>query len=193
MEPRIIKQAQILTPDDFAELRIVDWNRWNYPRQASAAQNMPKWLISCWYTIIGYDLRNEPLREGFKWGHQGDAHHSTGHQYWSFFKRVFPDGEIEFADAPDFSGYFVTNGVRHEFMGDIDTISASAFFLDVVPRLNKGDLWITVHEQRQIIIEASYDINDVLHSRIEVLLEIDTPPVARLKAPETLRQMGLWS
>lgn len=173
MEATVVRQAQIETPEDFASLQIVDWNRWRYP---GTPMSHAKWLVSCWYTIIECDLRHEPLQDGFEWSlddgewrHSGYAHNVVGHQYWSLFKRCHPDGEIHFADSPDFSGYFMADGVKNEFMGDIGTVSASAFFLDVVPRMRKGSLWITVHEQQQIIIEASYDIERVAHERLAAL------------------------
>lgn len=198
MEPVILKQAQIKTLDDFASLQIVDWNRWRYP---GAPMSHAKWLISCWYTIVEYDLRDEPLRAGFawlrdsgEWGHSGHAHNVIGHQYWSLFKRCYPDGEIHFADSPDFSGYFMADGVKNEFMGDVGTVSASAFFLDVVPHMSKGTLWITVHERHQILIEASYDIERVSHDQMATLLGLDTLPVApsAVRTPTVLKQLGLW-
>jgi len=167
MEPVIIKQAEIVTPNDFTDLEIVDWNRWRYGGLASAMASLPRWLISCWYTVIEYDLGKEPLRDGFDWGHYGAPHHHLGHQYWSFFQRAFPGGEITFSDAPDFSGFFLSDdGVKNEFIGDIGQVSASAFFLNALPHFHKGTLWITVHTNQQIIIESSYDIEMAIRENV---------------------------
>lgn len=162
----IVRQGQITKPQDFVDLHIVDWGRYTYGNVLDAMQGLSQRLISCWYTIIKCDLTKEPLLEGFDWEHVGN-HVSTGHSYWSYFKRCFPKSEISFSDAPDFSGQFVFNdGTIKRFYGDIGVVSASAFFLDAVPRMREGDLWISVNDDHQTIIEASYDIAGFISNKL---------------------------
>jgi hypothetical protein len=82
-------------------------------------------------------------------------------------------GTLLFHDMPDFSGTMIFDDPEYQvsFWGDIGQVSASTFGIDVLPHVQKGDLWISVvNHDTHIIVEFLEDIGRLLHERIAALL-----------------------
>jgi hypothetical protein len=53
--------------------------------------------------------------------------------------------------------------VQRNIYGDIGQVSVSTFVLEVLPRLRKHDLWVSVlNDRRQVILEPLVDLHDLI-------------------------------
>jgi hypothetical protein len=167
---KVLKKGRFESSIDLMKLNIIDWNRLNgfWDDPGKALESIASWFIGCaTYTVIEYDLRNVPDRDDFPgWDHVGH-HENMGRLFWNDFFYHFPDGKLQFADAPDFYGSFPPDelGRRAPFWGDIGKISASGFTL-TQKQMPAHSLWISVVSvNRQVLIEPLYDIQGLFCDR----------------------------
>lgn len=183
---KLIEQKVITSQYDFVRLGIIDWNRLNgtSPNIAQAMQDISSWFIDTTaYTIIEHDLSAAPKRDDFpEWHHIGNTHEGLARLFWNDFKYCYPEGELIFSDEPDFYGtmkdsalkvpedrlFYETETMGHaHFWGDIGQVSASAFALTAIRKMQKGDLWISLlSKNRQVIIEALDDLNKNFYRQV---------------------------
>ena len=165
---KILEQKVISSQDDIVKLNIIDFKRCNglWENNFLKALNaVSPWLIgNVMYTVIQEDMRVYPQRNDFpEWEHVGN-HKYMAKLYWNMFYAKF-DGTLLFHDAPDFSGLLKFDNGEVNFYGDIGQVSVSAFGVDVLPKLNRGDLWISIaSEQQHTILEFMCDVGSTLKS-----------------------------
>jgi hypothetical protein len=165
----IVDHGFIRNAGDFLRLNLVDWARatrshWK-SEQDAIDRIAPVFVNRFGYKIVDLDLDAFPERDDFPgWKHVGN-HEEIGRLYWNHFKHDFPDSDLHFHDSPDFSGIIRYTDQRKDhypynefyFYGDIGKVSPVAI-LDSMHAAVKNTLWITVvSEQRQIILEPTFD------------------------------------
>lgn len=141
-------------------------------------QNIGNWMIGRTYlTHLEVDMRQFPEVPGFPaWDHVGTHHIPLARLYWNMFHATTP-GELQFHDAPDFSGllYLEQGKPPIAFQGDIGQVSLSTFAIDVLPQMHKGDLWISIIDERHhVLIEFLEDIGALIHGGVTRALGLDT-------------------
>lgn len=185
---KVLEQYHITTLVDVGRMKSFDFHRLNglwEDNPVHAMQSVGNWLIGRAYvTLIEGDLRAFPEYPGFQWQHTGSSHEPLGRLFWNMFHATF-EGELFFHDSPDFSGSMHFEADEDgpartvSFSGDIGQVSASTFAIDVLPQMEKGDLWISVFDERHhLIMEVLDDIGANLRKRLEKLYgleEIGTP------------------
>lgn len=163
---KVLEQKEFSSPEDIGNLHIIDFNRcnglWNN-NPFKAIQAVSSMLVGrASYTVIDHDLRMYPDRNDFPtWQHAGD-HYDLGRLYWNMFHATYV-GELRFSDMPDFSGTLTTTaGVIQNIYGDIGVVSVSSFAVEALVRMNTGDIWVSVlDEKTQVILEATEDIGSL--------------------------------
>ncbi len=186
---------------EFESLRIVDINRsiqkyGSMPHMGyvRALEGIAKFFVEKFvYTWHTFNPDEYPVRKDCpKITHPGAArkyemlsgclkdftrHEQMGREYHSWFKANHPDGEIEFAMAPDFRGR-LADGTH--FVGDFGQVGWPTLirtFMDV--RMVPGALWITVPETgKHLILECQINMSEYVQA--VHLAEFDKP-----KRPKT--------
>jgi hypothetical protein len=178
----IVEQKYITSLRDIGRLNVIDFNRCNRYWENNFVRAL-EYIGNCLintsaYTIVHEDMRAYPDRDDFPdWEHVGKTHRPLGKLYWNMFHALY-EGKLIFHDMPDFSGtmFFDSPISQVSFLGDIGRVSASTFGLEVLPNVNRGDLWISVVSyDTHIIIEFLEDIGRFLHAGVSQLLEISLP------------------
>lgn len=185
---KVIEQEMIDSQEDLVKLGIIDWNRLNGTslNMAEAMRDISGWLIgSAVYTVAESDLTLAPQRDDFpEWGHEGNAHMALARLFWNDFKYHHPTSELILVDEPDFYGtlkseepspalkedrsfYWSDEKGHAHFWGDIGQVSASAFALTVIRKMKKGDIWISVlNEKQQVVIEATENLQQKFYKYV---------------------------
>jgi hypothetical protein len=177
----IIKQGVISSVEEIGSLKIMDFSRCNGVWQnnpVTAMKVAEKWMVGRMrYTILEIDMSKYSQRNDWPgWKHTGH-HEPLGRMYWNcFFANDNGHGVLEFSDSPDFAGTFCSSKSEKEtrFYGDIGQVSASTFLIDVLPRMDESDLWVTVlNKNTQVILEPLCDIGDMMKKSMLDFLGIE--------------------
>ncbi len=160
----IREQGYVTSAAAIGRLNIIDFNRCNgvwRNNTVLALQAVCTSLVGkTYYSIFECDMTQFPNRDDFPAWHHAGNHHVLARQYWNMFHALFR-GQLQFHDSPDFSGTFLDeeSGEIARFQGDIGKVAVSTFCLDVLPQMNRGDLWISVvSPQTHITIEFLEDV-----------------------------------
>src|SRR6185437_15709977 len=154
---KVIKSGLIDSEDTLVRLGIIDFGR-NNDKLFDGPHNAIR-LVSLFcvqtmsYTVLEQDLEQYEAQPRMPDWHHVGVHEGIGRRYWNMFKTHFPSSILKFHDSPDFSGELREPHMDVDFAGDIGTVSASAF-LDSIRRMLPGDLWISVGDKTQVILEA---------------------------------------
>lgn len=196
VKPVLLEQGVLSTLEDLSKLRIIDFTRCNGYWDNSplrAMKTVGNWLIgTSAYSIAQVDLESYPVRNDWPgWDHVGN-HALLAQLLWNQFFYVFgANGTLKFSDAPDFSGsiYLHEQKKRVKVYGDIGQISVSSFVFEVLPRLRKNDLWISVLSKDLVVtVEPFVNIGEQISRMLtngfgydEVLQEKRIPTKSNLK------------
>jgi hypothetical protein len=156
----IVERGQFHEVRDIVKLNIIDWKRLNglFSDQYTAMERVGTFLMSAHasYAICKIRLSDFPERDDWTgWRHVG-MHEQTGKLYWNFF-RATQQGELAFSDEPDFYGNLFPPYVHQvtPFWGDIGVVSVSTF-AHALSQMQRGhNLWISVEEDVQTVIEVA--------------------------------------
>lgn len=160
----VTEQRLITSARDLGGLQIIDWDRtsgyWdNNP--ARAMDLVENWLAhKAAYTVVRMEMKGYPVRTDWPgWEHAG-CHAPLGRLFWNAFHAT-QIGKLEFSDAPDFSGKFLSpDGVVTAFTGDIGKVAVSTFIFTML-QLNTSDLWISVPDAHtQVIIQPVINLRE---------------------------------
>ena len=174
----IVEQGLLSSIEDIGRLKIMDFSRCNglWQDNPVRAMNTAKnWMVGTMsYTILQIDMSKYPQRNDWPgWNHVG-SHEHLGKMYWNcFFANDDGNGTLKFSDSPDFEGTLLDEGIERKFYGDIGQVSASTFIIEVLPRMHKGDLWISIpNERTQIILECLVDLDSIIGDKLEEMCGI---------------------
>lgn len=168
----LVEQKCITSLRDIGRLNMIDFHRCNGYWENNFVRAL-EFIGNCLigkaaYSIIREDLRMYPDRDDFpQWEHVGKTHRPLGKLYWNMFHAQF-QGTLLFHDMPDFSGTMIFDDPEYHasFWGDIGQVSASTFGIEVLPHVQKRDLWISVvSHDTHVIVEFLEDIGRLLHER----------------------------